>query len=317
MAKLLIQESNGAREFELVDQEINIGRELDNTLRLADPSISRHHAVIRKTVAGYEIQDLGSSNGVLINGVKVDSGPVKDGDRITLGQMQLTFQDPQAEDANPLGTVRMSLDEMAKIQGGPAPAVAPAPEPVPMAPPAPAPAPRAEYAQAYATPNPAPAFLQPYLPPVPDDAQPLLAGAAIERGDFGTRFVAWLIDAGIGTLFGVIFFVAVAVLGAVSHGILGCLGCALYPLVGLGYLVFLLWCTVVFRATIGKKIMRLRVVPETNPTGNIDWGMAILRYLGHMVSGMLADLPYLLILTSERKGLQDMFSGSIVIKVDR
>jgi uncharacterized RDD family membrane protein YckC len=322
MAKLLIQESNGVREFELVDQEINIGRELDNTLRLADPSISRHHAVIRKTVAGYEVQDLGSSNGVLINGVKVDSGTIKHGDRITLGQMQLTFQDPQAEEANPLGTVRMSLDEMVKIQGGPAPAAPP--EPVPMAPPPPPPAPRAEPAYAAyaayaaaADANPAPAFLQPYLPPVPDDAQPLLAGAAIERGDFGTRFVAWLIDAGIGALLGIIFFVAVAVLGAFSHGILGCFGCALYPLLGLGYLVFNLWCTVVFRATIGKKIMRLRVVPELNPTGNIDWGMAILRYLGHMVSGMLADLPYLLILTSERKGFQDMFSGSIVIKVDR
>ena len=45
MAKLLVQESNGAREFELVDLEVQIGRELDNALRLADPSISRHHAV--------------------------------------------------------------------------------------------------------------------------------------------------------------------------------------------------------------------------------------------------------------------------------
>jgi len=33
MAKLLIQESNGAREFEIVDQEVSIGRELDNALR--------------------------------------------------------------------------------------------------------------------------------------------------------------------------------------------------------------------------------------------------------------------------------------------
>ncbi|BDU74802.1 FHA domain-containing protein [Mesoterricola silvestris] len=325
MAKLLVQESNGAREFELVDNEVNIGRELDNTLRLADPSISRHHAVLRRTATGYEVQDLGSSNGVLINGVKVETGALKDGDRITLGQMQLTFVDPQpAEAMNPLGTVRMSLDEMAKIQGGPPEpppialaAAAPMPPPAPV-PPAPVPPPpRPQAPQAAPGDNPAPAFLQPYLPEIPDDAQPLIAGGAIERGDFGTRFVAWLIDGCIGVLVAILFIVAVAVLGAVSHGLGLALGCLLYPLVSLGYLVFMLWCMVKFRATLGKKIMKLRVVPEANPTGNIDWGQAILRLVGHVVSSFLFYLPYLLILGADRKGFQDMFSGSIVIKVDR
>jgi len=324
MAKLLVQESNGAREFELVDLEVQIGRELDNALRLADPSISRHHAVLRKTSAGYEIQDLGSSNGVLINGVKVDVGPLKDGDRVTLGQMQLTFIDPPAaEEVNPLGTIRMNLDEMAKIQASAAPVASEpqaAPAPPPPAPiPVPVPAPRMEAPRPPMPQgdNPAPAFLQPYLPNVPDDAVPVIYGGAIERGDFGTRFVAWLIDAGIGMVLGLIFFAVVAVLGAVSRGIMGCLGCALYPLMSLGYLFFMLWCMVTFRTTIGKKMMKLRIVPENNPAGNIDWGMAILRVVGHMASGMLFYLPYLLILGAERKGFQDMFSSSVVIKVDR
>jgi pSer/pThr/pTyr-binding forkhead associated (FHA) protein/uncharacterized RDD family membrane protein YckC len=327
MAKLLVQESNGAREFELVDLEVNIGRELDNTLRLADPSISRHHAVLRRTTTGYEVQDLGSSNGVLINGVKVDSGPLKDGDRITLGQMQLTFVDPPVEELNPLGTIRMNLDEMAKIQATAAPAVPvapiiPAPEPAPLPPPPPPPppppAPRME-APRPAPPqgdNPAPAFLQPYLPPVPDDAQPLMAGGGIERGDFGTRFVAWLIDGLLGGLILLILSVAITMLAVVTHGI----GCLLFPLLslfGIGYTIFVLWCLVTFRATIGKKIMKLRVVPENNPSGSLDWGIAILRWLGARVSWMLLGLPYLLILGAERKGFQDMFSGSVVIKVDR
>ncbi|NTV74533.1 MAG: RDD family protein [Holophaga sp.] len=165
--------------------------------------------------------------------------------------------------------------------------------------------------------NPAPAFLQPYLPGVPDDAQPLISGGAIERGDFGTRFVAYLIDMGIWVLLFIVFIVASAVLGAVSHGITVIFSCLLYPFLGLGYMVFMLWSMVKFRATIGKKIMKLRVVPEMNPTGNIDWGQAILRLVGHWVSGMLACLPYLLILGADRKGFQDMFSNSIVIKVDR
>jgi len=119
MAKLLVQESGGAREFELVDVEVSIGRELDNALRLPDPSISRHHAVVRQAAGGHEIQDLGSSNGVLINGNRLETALLQDGDRITLGQLQLTYVNPKtAPKGNPLGTVRLNLEDMAKLQAG-------------------------------------------------------------------------------------------------------------------------------------------------------------------------------------------------------
>jgi uncharacterized RDD family membrane protein YckC len=332
----------------LVDLEVNIGRELDNTLRLADPSISRHHAVIRATADGYEVQDLGSSNGVLVNGNRVTTAPLHDGDRLTLGQMQITFVDPPPP-ASPLGTVRMNLDDMAKLQAvqaaAPVPlttAEIPAPAPSAWQPPPPAPSatapspmpPRPPQGQAGALQpgaiqpgaiqpgaiqpgaNPAPAFLQGYLPPIPDDAQPISQSGFIERGDFGTRLLAFLIDGAFGFGLAIAFWIAVTALTLITRG-LGCIACALYPLVSIGYVVFMLWCQVTFRATIGKKIMKLRIVPENDPRGNIDWGMAILRLLGHLVSSMLFYLPYLLILGGERKGLQDMFSKSIVIKVDR
>jgi uncharacterized RDD family membrane protein YckC len=323
MAKLLIQESNGAREFELVDVEITIGRELDNSLRLSDPSISRHHATLTRTPEGYEIHDQGSSNGVLLNGVKVGAGSLKDGDRITLGQMQLTFVDPPAAAPalNPLGTVRMSLEDMARIQAGatsetevgvvPPPAVAPPPAaPLPAAMPLPEP-------PAEASAGAPPAFLQGYLPPVPDDAKPLILGGAIERGDFGARLGAWIIDAGVGLLLLVIFWVVMAVLVTFTHGLPAAVGCVFYLTGSVAYTLFMMWCQVAFRATVGKKAMRLRVVPELNPMDHITWNQALLRLLGHVVSPMLACLPYLLILGSERKGFQDLFSGSVVIKVDR
>jgi predicted component of type VI protein secretion system len=116
---------------------------------LADPSISRHHAVIRRTAAGYEVQDLQSSNGVLVNGTRLSTAIMRDGDRVTMGQIQMTFVDPVSAEAmatmavpigepmSPLGTVRMDPSEMAKIQGlglGSAPQ---APVPAPPAPPAP------------------------------------------------------------------------------------------------------------------------------------------------------------------------------------
>ncbi|HET6331263.1 MAG TPA: FHA domain-containing protein [Holophagaceae bacterium] len=156
MAKLLVQESGAeAREFDLVDAEVHIGRELDNALRIPDPSISRHHCVIRKAVTGFEIQDLQSSNGVLVNGNRVQASPLKHGDRVTLGQIQITFLDPDAaanEGAtvaiqavaaeNPAGTVRMSADQMAALHASVAPAkppvsVPPPPPPEPAGPQAP------------------------------------------------------------------------------------------------------------------------------------------------------------------------------------
>ena len=152
MAKLLVQESGAEpREFELMDAEVHIGRELDNALRIPDPSISRHHCVIRKSGAGYEIQDLQSSNGVLINGNRVQASPLKHGDRITLGQIHITFDDPAAakdEGAtvaiqalgadSPAGTVRMSAEQMAALHGAAAPPAEP-PTSTAIAPPVPPP----------------------------------------------------------------------------------------------------------------------------------------------------------------------------------
>jgi pSer/pThr/pTyr-binding forkhead associated (FHA) protein len=93
MAKLLVHEETGIREFELVGEDVQIGRELDNTLRLHDPSVSRHHAVLKHTPEGYLIQDKSSSNGVYVNDEKVEETALKDGDQITLGQLHIFFQD--------------------------------------------------------------------------------------------------------------------------------------------------------------------------------------------------------------------------------
>ncbi len=352
MAKLLVHESAGVREFEIVDNEVHMGRELDNTLRLPDPSISRHHCVIRRIGDGYEIQDLQSSNGVLVNGNRVQTSPLRNGDRITLGQVQLTFQDPRPDagptvaisreevPAPPLGTVRMSAADLAAIHGGGAPPAGQgATGPVPTPPPAPVPAPAAavppvppvapppaapkgtapefgHFTHPGTGPNPAPAFLQPYLPPVPDDAQP-----TGERGDFLTRLLAYLID--LAPL--VALWVVIFVLQQFLFYVLGPGACLVSALIGLLHLVvvlgyawlFLPWCWIKFGASAGKKMMKLRVVPENDPMGRIDVNTAVLRMVGHFVNGLLLGLPYLIILGGERKGLQDILSKSLVIKVDR
>ncbi|MDR0498637.1 MAG: FHA domain-containing protein [Holophagales bacterium] len=93
MAKLLIYESTGIREFELMDEEVQIGRELDNSLRISDPSVSRYHAVLRKTSEGYVIQDKQSSNGVVVNYTRVEEATLADGDQFSLGHVQITFRE--------------------------------------------------------------------------------------------------------------------------------------------------------------------------------------------------------------------------------
>lgn len=190
MAKLLVHESAGVREFEVVDNEVHIGRELDNALRLSDPSISRHHAVLRRTAEGWEIQDLQSSNGVLVNGTRVTTAALKDGDRVTLGQIQITFSDPVSsmgtvrmpigEPPSPLGTVRMDPAEMARIQQGlaappPAPAsTAPVVVP-PVPPPAPVPVPPPPSFAPPAPPQPPAPRVPPSFPPPSYGTGPALA----------------------------------------------------------------------------------------------------------------------------------------------
>ncbi|WP_257306722.1 FHA domain-containing protein [Geothrix campi] len=328
MAKLLVHESAGIREFEIVDNEVHMGRELDNTLRLPDPSISRHHCVLRKVGGGYEIQDLQSSNGVLVNGNRVQSSPLRNGDRITLGQIQLTFQDPLSEvgatvavsreDAPqpPLGTVRMSADQLAAIHTGKPltgdakatapdqPSTGPVPTPVKVVPPVPpvaplmAPRPTAPARPAELS------FLGSLLPPIPDDA--LTTG---ERGDLVTRLVAVLIDVVPAILISIVFMI----LSAVPY-----VGCILLPLniaAQLGYYWFFVpWCVSKYGASIGKKVMKLRVVPEGNPQGRIDLGPAILRQIGNF---LFLNLIVLAVKGDERISLSDMLAKSEVLKVDR
>jgi len=69
-----------------------IGRHRDNTVILHDPSLSRFHARIDYQNDKFFIQDLSSSNGILVNDAKVRRRQIKDFDRITLGETTLLFR---------------------------------------------------------------------------------------------------------------------------------------------------------------------------------------------------------------------------------
>jgi uncharacterized RDD family membrane protein YckC len=96
------------------------------------------------------------------------------------------------------------------------------------------------------------------------------------------------------------------------------LGCILLPLnfvAQLGYYFFFVpWTVSKYGASIGKKMMKLRVVPEGNPAGHIDLGPAILRQLGNF---FFLNLIVLAIKGDERISLSDIMAKTEVIKVDR
>ena len=55
-------------------------------------NVSRRHAEIKLEGGGYWIVDLGSTNGVEVNGRRVDRAKLDEGDRIVLGQTELAFE---------------------------------------------------------------------------------------------------------------------------------------------------------------------------------------------------------------------------------
>ena len=70
-----------------------IGRSHDCDVVVEDAGISRRHARLLPGRDGWEIEDLGSTNGVLINGVQIHgSHPLQAGDRLELGSTEILFE---------------------------------------------------------------------------------------------------------------------------------------------------------------------------------------------------------------------------------
>jgi predicted component of type VI protein secretion system len=79
-------------DFELGLGEFAIGRSPECQLSLDDPLVSRKHALLVVSPDSVLIKDLGSRNGVVVNGTKIDTSRVLlDGDRIVIGSQEMTI----------------------------------------------------------------------------------------------------------------------------------------------------------------------------------------------------------------------------------
>jgi|SRR5579884_215356 len=69
-----------------------LGRFPDNDIVLDDRRVSRHHAELIERGSGWLLRDVGSTNGIAINGKIVKEGPLAPGDRISLGGLEATWE---------------------------------------------------------------------------------------------------------------------------------------------------------------------------------------------------------------------------------
>lgn len=79
------------RQFFLAELPLLVGRSLQNTIVLSDPSVSRCHCRIEQHQGGYLICDAGSRNGIRINGQLTESALLQQGDQIKIGSSILKF----------------------------------------------------------------------------------------------------------------------------------------------------------------------------------------------------------------------------------
>jgi hypothetical protein len=70
-----------------------LGRSREADVQIDDPNVSRKHAELRPSGASWTVRDLGSTNGVKVNGRRIQGAQsLRDGDTITIGTSDVVFQ---------------------------------------------------------------------------------------------------------------------------------------------------------------------------------------------------------------------------------
>jgi hypothetical protein len=78
-------------EHEVKQRRVVLGRSKDCDVQLSDTNVSRRHAELRQEGASYWMVDLGSTNGMEVNGKRVKRAKLRDGDTVTLGSTDVVF----------------------------------------------------------------------------------------------------------------------------------------------------------------------------------------------------------------------------------
>ncbi len=93
VAKLITTSSSGEKqEYLLTNETTTIGRKPGNDIPIDNLSVSGRHAQVITILEDSFLEDLGSTNGTYVNGKLVKKHALENGDNITLGKYQITYQ---------------------------------------------------------------------------------------------------------------------------------------------------------------------------------------------------------------------------------
>lgn len=99
MSKIVILDNGSVQtEIELDLQQLVIGRDSGNGICLSDPSVSRRHALLTCALDEYFIEDLDSTNGILLNDEPVTKHILSDGDLLQIGDCVLRYEQTVEEE---------------------------------------------------------------------------------------------------------------------------------------------------------------------------------------------------------------------------
>lgn len=85
------------KTYELYREEVVVGRAIDADIPINSTDLSRKHIMLKRGQAGaWTVLDLESRNGLYLNGVKVHSALLHDGDNLQLGTVVFVFHEGRA-----------------------------------------------------------------------------------------------------------------------------------------------------------------------------------------------------------------------------
>ncbi|MCD6339899.1 MAG: FHA domain-containing protein [Verrucomicrobia bacterium] len=94
MAKLVVlSEGFAGASYELKSERTTIGRLEDNAFQIPEPAVSGHHCEIRMEGNRFIVKDLDSTNGTYIDDRPVKEAPIRPGQILRLGQVELRLED--------------------------------------------------------------------------------------------------------------------------------------------------------------------------------------------------------------------------------
>lgn len=89
-----LRETSTGKTWRIACDSTVIGRdESQADLILEDSNVSRRHAELKRTPAGWQVCDLGSTNGTRVNGMRVTEQTLTSGDALTMGLVTLSFEE--------------------------------------------------------------------------------------------------------------------------------------------------------------------------------------------------------------------------------